>query len=313
MKHEIFLNQGKNLDFATTDVCYRDRQTGEIVTEINSSASTLRWFYEDSLGFKVFNYLLNNQFFCWFYGKFQDLPTSCSKISKFVIQHHLDLEEIELPLESYRSFNAFFSRRLKTGARHFNADPDVFCAPADGKVLVYPQLQAETQIPVKGSSINIESLLDSEVDAQRFRRGVALIVRLAPYDYHRFHFPDRGKASAARYIRGRYHSVNPIALAKIPNLYCYNKRSITEFSSEHFGRIAYVEVGAIAIGSIVQTYNPGPVARGQEKGYFQYGGSTLVLLFEPDAIAFDRDLVRDSANGIENHVLAGSKLGKKQL
>ncbi len=313
MKHEIFLNQGKNLDFATTDVCYRDRQTGEIVTEINSSASTLRWFYEDSLGFKVFNYLLNNQFFCWFYGKFQDLPTSCSKISKFVIQHHLDLEEIELPLESYWSFNDFFSRRLKTGARHFNADPDVFCAPADGKVLVYPQLQAETQIPVKGSSINIESLLDSEVDAQRFRRGVALIVRLAPYDYHRFHFPDRGKASAARYIRGRYHSVNPIALAKIPNLYCYNKRSITEFSSEHFGRIAYVEVGAIAIGSIVQTYNPGPVARGQEKGYFQYGGSTLVLLFEPDAIAFDRDLVRDSANGIENHVLAGSKLGKKQL
>lgn len=313
MKNRALLNQSKNLVSATTEVCYRDRQTGEIVSEINASASTLRWLYEDSFGFKVFNYLLNNQFFCWFYGKFQDLPTSRSKISKFIAQHHLDPEEIELPLESYRSFNAFFSRRLKPDARPFNTDPDVFCAPADGKVLVYPQLQAETRIPVKGNSISIESLLASEATAQNYRRGTALIVRLAPHDYHRFHFPDRGKVNAARYIKGRYHSVNPIALAKVPNLYCYNKRSVTEFSSEHFGRIAYVEVGAITIGSIVQTYNPGTVVRGQEKGYFQYGGSTLVLLFEPGAIAFDQDLVRDSANGIENHVLAGSKLGKKQL
>jgi phosphatidylserine decarboxylase len=313
MKNRALLNQSKNLVSATTEVCYRDRQTGEIVTEINLSASTLRWFYEDSFGFKVFNYLLNNQFFCWFYGKFQDLPTSRSKISKFIIQHDLDPEEIELPLESYRSFNAFFSRQLKPDARPFNTDPDVFCAPADGKVLVYPQLQAETRIPVKGNSISIESLLASKATAQNYRRGTALIVRLAPHDYHRFHFPDRGKVNAARYIKGRYHSVNPIALAKVPNLYCYNKRSVTEFSSEHFGRIAYVEVGAITIGSIVQTYHPGTVARGQEKGYFQYGGSTLVLLFEPGAIAFDRDLVRDSANGLENQVLAGSKLGKKQL
>jgi phosphatidylserine decarboxylase len=307
------LDWNKNLGAATNEVCYRDRQTGEIVSEINFLEPTLRWLYEDSFGFKVFNYLLNNQFFCWFYGKFQDLPTSRSKISKFIIQYHLNPEEIELPLKSYWSFNAFFSRRLKPDARPFNPDPDVFCAPADGKVLVYPHLQAETRIPVKGSSISIESLLASEATAQNYRRGAALIVRLAPHDYHRFHFPDRGKANATRYIKGKYHSVNPIALAQVPNLYCYNKRSITEFSSEHFGQIAYIEVGAITIGSIVQTYNPGTVARGQEKGYFQYGGSTLVLLFEPGAIAFDRDLVRDSTNGIENHVLAGSQLGKKQL
>ncbi|NKB17210.1 MAG: hypothetical protein HC770_02290 [Pseudanabaena sp. CRU_2_10] len=168
------------------------------------------------------------------------------------------------------------------------------------------------KFPSKEIPLASNLFLASVADVQRFRRGAALIVRLAPYDYHRFHFPDRGKANTARYIKGRYHSVNPIALAKVPNLYCYNKRSVTEFSSEHFGRIAYVEVGAITIGSIVQTYNPGTVARGQEKGYFQYGGSTLVLLFEPGAIAFDRDLVQDSAHGLENHVLAGSKLGKKQ-
>jgi phosphatidylserine decarboxylase len=293
------------------EVSYRDRETGKIVSEKIFSEKTLRWLYEDALGFKVFNYLLNNRIFCGLYGKSQDLPTSRKKIKEFVAQYQINTEEIELPLSSYRSFNAFFSRRLKPEARPFVTNPDVFCAPGDGKVLAYPFLAEETRIPVKGASITLESLLASEVTAKTYRGGAALIVRLAPYDYHRFHFPDLGEASPAKNIKGQYHSVNPIALAKVPDLFCRNKRSVTEFGSQNFGRIAYIEVGAITVGSIVQTYRPGIVNKGQEKGYFQYGGSTLVLLFEPGAIAFDQDLIRDSAQNREVQVLAGSQLGTK--
>ena len=122
------------------EIYYRDRQTGEIVKENNASAKTLRFFYEHSWGFLIFQYFLNNQIFCWLYGKYQDLPISHSKIADFVTYHNINVEEIELPLASYGSFNQFFSRRLKPQTRPFNSNPDVFCSPCDGKVLVYPRL-----------------------------------------------------------------------------------------------------------------------------------------------------------------------------
>lgn len=294
-----------------TEVYYRDRKTGRKISENIFAEKTLRWFYEDTFGSQVFKYALNNSNFCWLYGKLQDLPSSCQKIPEFVAKYQINIEEAELTLENYKSFNAFFSRRLKPEARPFTSAKNLFCAPGDGKVLVYPELLSETRLPVKGSSITLASLLASETVAKTYIGGSALILRLAPYDYHRFHFPDDGKAGLARKIKGCYHSVNPIALSKIPNLYCRNKREVTELDSKNFGRIAYIEIGAITVGTIIQTYTPGLVFRGQEKGYFQYGGSTLVLLFEPGMIIFDDDLIADSAAGIEVHVLAGSTIGKK--
>jgi phosphatidylserine decarboxylase len=299
------------INSARTDVCYRDRQTGAIVTEPVFAETTLRWFYENPLGFQVFNVFLNNPTFCWLYGRWQNSPSTCKKIPEFVARYGINLEEAELPCDRYPSFNAFFSRRLKPGVRPFVSRPEIFCSPGDGKVLVYPQLQAQTRIPVKGRSISLAGLLASEAAAQPYRGGSALVIRLAPYDYHRFHFPDDGEASLAKTIEGQYHSVNPIALARVPDTFCRNKRAVTDLNSKHFGRIAYIEVGALTVASIVQTYTPGFVSRGQEKGHFQYGGSTLVLLFEPGAIAFDPDLIEDSANGLEVHVLAGSQLGKQ--
>lgn len=294
-----------------TEVYYRERKTGHQVCETIFAEQTLRWFYENYFGFQVFKYALNNSAFCWLYGKLQNLPSSSQKIPEFVAKYQINIEDVELPLESYKSFNAFFSRRLKLEARPFAEAKNLFCAPGDGKVLVYPKLFVETRLPVKGSSITLASLLASKIEAKTYIGGSALITRLAPYDYHRFHFPDDGEASSAIKIKGCYHSVNPIALSKIPDLYCRNKRNVTEFYSKNFGRIAYIEVGAITVGTIIQTYTPGSVIRGQEKGYFQYGGSTLVLLFEPGAIVFDEDLIADSAAGIEVHVLAGSSIGKK--
>jgi phosphatidylserine decarboxylase len=162
---------------------------------------------------------------------------------------------------------------------------------------------------VKGSTISIDLLLHSPIAAQLYDKGAALVLRLAPQDYHRFHFPDSGVAEPTRTIPGRYHSVNPIALARVPDVFCCNKRTVTDFQSRHFGPIAYIEIGAFRVGSIVQTYVPGEVTKGQEKGYFQFGGSTIIVLFAPDSIVFDADLMEDSAQGLEVAVKAGSHIG----
>ncbi|MDZ8135442.1 MAG: phosphatidylserine decarboxylase [Nostoc sp. DedQUE04] len=294
-----------------TEIYYLERQTGEIIYEQIFAEKTLRLLYENYFGFIVFTYLLNNKTFCWLYGKYQDLPLTKSQINKFVCRYQIDIKETELPLKNYHSFNAFFSRRLKPNARIFTTESNIFCAPADSRILVYPKLTAETQIPVKSSSVTIAELLNCEKLAQIYRQGSALCLRLAPYDYHRFHFSDTGKALPAKYIQGKYHSVNPLALAKVCNIFSLNKRMVTEFISDNFGRIAYIEIGAFTIGSIIQTYTHGIVYKGQEKGYFQYGGSTLVLLFQPGTICFDDDLIQHSLEGLEVYVQAGNQIGKK--
>ena len=281
-----------------------------MVTEPLSFTFFQRWF-DSSVFLGLYHFLFNNSAFCRLYGWMQARPGSRRKITRFVRKYGIDVEEIEYPPDRYPSFNAFFTRRLKPDARPFDLVPDTFSCPADGKVLVYRQLLEGGRIPVKGASVPLHLLLDSEDDALPYQDGSALVVRLAPYDYHRFHFPDSGKAGPARVVAGRYYIVNPLGLARVPGVFWRNKRAITRFDSDQFGRIAYVEIGGFAVGSIVETYTPGPVHRGQEKGYFQFGGSTLVLLFEPGTVVFDDDLTEDSRRGIEVHVRAGSGIGTR--
>jgi phosphatidylserine decarboxylase len=291
-----------------TVVRYRDRATREIRTETVFAERALRWFYEDPIGARVFASLLNRPWFSRLYGLLQDLPSSREKIPAFARLHGIDTDEIDGALESFASFNAFFCRRLKPGARPFPDAPEVLASPADGKVLVFPQLAKRARLPVKGTRPELSGLLDSEAAARRFHGGQAIVIRLAPYDYHRFHFPDDGQADPARAVRGRYDSVSPIALAKVPDVYCRNKRMTTDFRSEHFGDVLLVEVGALTVGTIVQTYVPGAVRRGEEKGYFRFGGSTIVLLFAPNTLDFDPALVADSAQGLEVQVRAGDPI-----
>lgn len=292
------------------EIRYRDRRTGRTITEPLSYAFFQRAF-QASFVLGLFHLLLNHSIFCRLYGWMQARAGSRRKISRFVRDYGIDVEEIEYPLERYPNFNAFFTRRLKPDARPFVPESDALSCPADGKVLVFQQLQEGVGIPVKGAPAPLERLLDSEEEARPYRHGSALVVRLAPYDYHRFHFPDSGNAGPARVIAGRYYIVNPLGLARVPGALWRNKRAVTGFDSDRFGRIAYLEIGGFAVGSIVETYTPGPVERGQEKGYFQFGGSTLVLLFEPGTVLFDDDLQEDSGRGMEVHVRAGSRIGRR--
>jgi phosphatidylserine decarboxylase len=174
-------------------------------------------------------------------------------------------------------------------------------------VLVFPRIEVGC-LRVKGAEVTVDELLGG-TETERYRDGAAMVVRLAPADYHRFHFPDAGEAGPSRAIGGRLHSVHPIALAAgAPSL--RNKRSVTLLATARFGTIALIEVGALCVGTIVQTYRPGRVARGDEKGYFRFGGSTIVVLAEPGRLHFDEDLERASADGVETLVRVGSRVGR---
>ena len=293
-----------------TEVRYRNRRTDEIIVEQVPAENALRRLYETAAGRFFGGLVFGNGALSHLYGWWQNRSRTQRKIRPFVDRFRIDLDEVEFPLDQYSNFNAFFSRRLQPGARSFPDDPQILCSPGDGKALVFPHLTEEIQFPVKGSSITPASLLACEEAARPYLGGSALIVRLAPPDYHRFHFPDDGRASTTHLVRGGCHSVNPIALACKPEIFHLNRRAVTQVGSANFGPLACVEIGAFAVASIVQTFVPGPVRRGQEKGFFQFGGSTLVLLFTPGAVRFDDDLVRDSAAGLEVQVTAGSSVGR---
>jgi phosphatidylserine decarboxylase len=311
-KMSLSTDHGPEASIATLHgdvVRYRNRQSGELIVERAPGLGLLHWLYCTRPGGLCLRLLVRYQLFSDLYGWWQKRSFTRRNIRAFVERYGIDLAELELPLERYSNFNNFFTRRLKSEARPFATAPEVFCSPADGKVLVYPHLAKGALLPIKGGVISINALLGQITDLESYLGGAALVVRLAPYDYHRFHFTDDGEVTETRSLAGYYHSVNPLALEKMPEIFCLNKRSICQLHSPNFGRMTIVEVGALNVSSIVQTHAIGPVTRGQEKGYFQFGGSTVILLFGAASVVFDADLIADSATGLEVHVRTGERLG----
>jgi phosphatidylserine decarboxylase len=147
---------------------------------------------------------------------------------------------------------------------------------------------------------------------KKYHDGALLIIRLAPFDYHRFHFPVSGNVSPNQKINGDYYSVNPFALRKKAEIFCLNKREYTILSNPLFGDVVMAEVGATMVGSIVQTYKGSYVNKGKEKGYFKFGGSTVVLLFEKSKIQIDKDFLINTSKGYETTVKMGERIGEKK-
>ncbi|MBI2892168.1 MAG: phosphatidylserine decarboxylase [Deltaproteobacteria bacterium] len=243
-------------------------------------------------------------------GLWHDTPLSRRAIAGFVRELDVDLSEAQKELSQFRTFNDFFTRKLRPECRPIDRRPAALVCPADGRVLVVPELTPDLELALKGVRYSVRRLLAGVVDPPVFERGSALVVRLSPVDYHRFHFPDGGTADAAVDVPGRLHSVSPLALRTGFDIFGENKRAVTRLASDHFGVVAIVEVGALCVGSIVQTFQPGRVERGDEKGYFCFGGSTMVLVFERGRVRFDHDLVEHSIDGLETRVLFGSSIGR---
>ncbi len=283
-----------------------DRETGEPFEEKVLGEKWIRWAYQDSGSKFLERILFRSSLVSKLMGKWYDSSFSKGKIDPAIEELAIDVDEFAQPRESYRSFNEFFTRELKPDARPFSRDPEILVSPADGRVLVFPTLDDDTFAPVKGHAFGIRKMLPGHAD--RYINGALAIVRLCPADYHRYHFPCAGDIIEYRSIAGALHSVNPIALASGADVFGDNKRSYTLIDTEHAGILCFMEIGAFGVGGIVNTRRSGHVEKMDEKGYFKFGGSTIVLIFEPGRVRFSDDLVANSASGRETLAKVGQPL-----
>ncbi|KGM99737.1 phosphatidylserine decarboxylase [Clostridium botulinum] len=272
----------------------------------------LKWIYSSPIGLNLLEIIIKKKLFSKFYGKFCNTKYSRKKIDSFIKDFNIDEREFKSSKSNFKSFNDFFYRELKKEARPIDYSKDILISPCDGRLLVYENIDIRNIIQVKNLTYSLEELFKNKKLAEKYIGGTCLLLRLAPVDYHRFHFIDDGMCENAVKIPGSYYSVNPIALEKIPKLFCENKREFSLFHSENFGDVVYVDVGATCVGSIIQTYKPySKIRKGDEKGYFKFGGSTIILFFEKNRIIVDKDIIEQSMKNIECKVSMGERLGIK--
>lgn len=294
-------------------ILYIDRASGLEKEEKVYGGKYLQWLYGKGFvatlcSFFCLPQLFQLPFFSWLYGQAQKSRWSRKKIAPFITTFHIDTTEFAVDSAAFTSFNDFFIRKLKPSARPIDQRENRLIMPADGRYLVFPKIEQVSDFWVKGKRWSLETLLQDPLLAQDYREGSMAIVRLCPTDYHRFHFPCAAKVGTPRQIPGGLASVNPIALERKSSLLTENKRMITELRSPLFGRIQYIEVGATFVGSICQTFHKGECFKGEEKGYFEFGGSCLILLFEKERIEFDADLIEASSSKKEVLGRLGSSL-----
>lgn len=240
-------------------------------------------------------------------GRKYDDPASASQIPGFINFHQLDMGEVLHPLNHFKTFNEFFYRELTPNARPCSApdDPHIVVSPADCRSVVFNRIEDAQRIWVKGREFSVERLLGGAYpeDAKRYHNGALGIMRLAPQDYHRFHIPVDGVLGEPKLLDGEYYTVNPMAIRSALDVYGENIRVCVPIDSVCHGRVMVICVGAMMVGSTVITRKKGEtVKRAEELGYFKFGGSTLLLLFEPGRMRFDEDMVSNSSNALETLV-----------
>ena len=291
-------------------ITYWNRRTGRAEEERVYGEGALRWMYETRPGRALGKGVLSRPWVSAAYGALQDTAWSARKIAPFVQQFGIPMQEYEE--QRFSSFNDFFIRRFKPGMRPFTESPREFGAFAEARYFAMEALDPAQRFPVKGIALSARDLLGSDTIAAPFARGPAFIARLCPVDYHRFHFPDSGRIAHQTQERGPLHSVNPLALQFKPDILITNERRVSILDTDHFGRLAYVEVGATMVGKIVHTHPvAAPFARGAEKGYFLFGASTVVVLGEAGAWRPDDDLLEQSRQGRETLVRLGERIATR--
>lgn len=292
---------------------YIERKTGEIKEEKVMGEGALKFLYYNPFGSLLLNTVVKRKFLSEIYGKKMNKPESKMKIAGFIKEMNIDMNDYARNINEYKSFNDFFYRELKTGARTIDRTESVLVSPADGKILAYENLKEKDKFFVKGSEFTLEEFFSDKELAKKYEDGTFVIVRLAPADYHRFHFPTAGKISETKKIKGYYYSVSTHAIKRNFRIFCENKREYSILSTKQFGDIAMIDVGATMVGSIVQTYKENSfVEKGDEKGYFLFGGSTCILVFEKDKIQIDEDIIENTKNGIETRIYMGEKIAHEK-
>ncbi len=285
-----------------------NRYTKQLETE--PLARGLRFFYDTRPGRFFLAWGARQYWQSKLYGLYSLSAWSKNKVQRLIKRHPIDPSEWVIPPGGFSCFNAFFTRKLKPGARPVPKDPSSVLFPADARHWAYPELELTQDFKIKGEQFNLSTLLKDEALAQHYVGGTAIFSRLCPTDYHRFHFPVSGIVQPARAIEGRLHSVHPMSHKTRETCMHRNRRCVTAIHTETLGIVTMIEVGALLVGSIQQTYKPKTyVQKGDEKGFFQFGGSAILTLFERDTLALAPDLLEANQQGYELYALVNDVSG----
>lgn len=282
---------------------YIDLQ-GKKVSNITNQDKLLSFLYTNIFGRMLLKPLIQPQV-SKLAGRYLSSAHSKWLISKFIERNEINMDIYEEC--DYSSFNDFFTRKIKPDCRPVPEDLDVLISPCDCLATVYP-IQENTTFSIKNTEYTLRSLLRSPRLAKRFRGGYAYVLRLTVEDYHRYLYSVSGKQSKNYHIDGTYHTVNPIANDYLP-IYKENTREYTVIHSKEFGDVLQMEVGALLVGKISNHKQSTVVTRGEEKGFFEYGGSTIVVLAQKGRVTPRSDLLTNSKNGYETKVLQAHPLG----
>ena len=241
-------------------------------------------------------------------GWLLDRKISALAVKPFIKSNHIDMTDFEH--RKFRSFNDFFTRQVREGRRPVDMEPEHLIAPCDSKLTAYP-IGADSRFRIKGVDYTLEQLLRDGELARRFLGGTLLLFRLTVGDYHRYGYVDSGYLGREIHLDGVYHTVNPAAAGRYP-IYRENTREYALLESDHFGTLLQMEVGAAMVGRIVNTPGERVVQRGQEKGRFEFGGSTVIVLLQKDAAVIDEDILLNTSQEAETVVRLGEVIGRKK-
>jgi phosphatidylserine decarboxylase len=234
---------------------------------------------------------------------------SVKNIEPFIKKHNIDMSEFEPVI--YRSYAEFFTRRFREGVRRFPSDEAEMGAFAEARYFGWEKLDSNQEFPIKGHSVRADLILGSKESAKDYVDGPVLVARLSPVDYHHVHYPDDGKTIEHYRIGGRLWTVQWKALQTDDDILFVNERAVNIIETRNFGKLAFVEIGAMSVGRVVQIHRPDePFRRGEEKAMFNFGGSAIVVFGQPGRWCPSSDILHQTKKGHETRVKLGDTVAR---
>lgn len=272
--------------------------------KVQESSKILKFLYNTVPG-RVILKLLTSPTISKIGGAYMNSGISKIHIKGFIKNNGIDMSQYEKT--EYKNFNECFTRKILPECRPVCQEEDTFISPCDGRLSAY-HINEESAFKIKNSWYRVEDLIEGSKTSPDYKEGICLVFRLCVDDYHRYGNIDDGEILENRYIKGKLHTVRPIALNRY-QVFVQNSREYTIIDTKHFGKIAQIEVGALMIGKIKNHQKSGTLKRGTEKGMFLYGGSTIVVLLEKDKVDIPDIYFENTDKDIETKVKWGSRLG----
>ena len=290
-------------------ITFHHRELDQQQTEQVYGERFLKWAYGNPIGAIALHSFVKRPFFSKWYGQRMNAVKTKAKVLPFIEEYSMDSSEFAEAPESYANFNEFFYRTLKPSARPIHNADVVF--PADGRHLGFQNASDIQGVFLKGQQWNLAELLGDKDLAEQYKDGALVLSRLCPVDYHRFHFPCSGLAESTQLLNGPLYSVSPIALRQKLSYLWQNKRTLTKVKTEKLGTVLLLEIGATCVGSIHQTFQSDTqMEKGAEKGYFAFGGSSTITIFEPNKVALAKDLLKNSSEQRELYAKMGDHMAQ---